>query len=138
MTNTTENTNLAKVIYRNTVDGKVEVLRFENVMKLSDLRKKFGDEVHRLYVDEPNYFYNDSGHAVLVYTKIITSGVYDSSAMQYKRVATKKMDIFRKMVYTKEDFEEKIRLMKQAGKRLGEIRKQVAEEKYTKEHVITI
>jgi hypothetical protein len=43
-----------------------------------------------------------------------------------------------KGMMTKEQFTERVSYLKQCGKRLGEIRKQVADEKFTKEHVITI
>ena len=50
--------NLAKIIYRNTADGKIEILRFENVLTAQELEKKFGKEVTRIYLytqDKPAF-----------------------------------------------------------------------------------
>lgn len=118
MTNTTENTNLAKIIYRNTVDGNIEIVRFENIMSEQDIIRKFGEEVSRIYL-------------------------YTGYPMAFKRGAN--ADIFCRQganinigLISKNGFQERIEYLKKCGARLGEIRKQVAEEKYTKEHVITI
>lgn len=121
MTNTTENTR-AKVIYRNTVDEKIEVLRFENVLDVAKLQCKFGEEVVRLYLQGLCFWERDTNSEVVG----LCNGMHGHSFN------------LKVGLCEKEDFAEKIKLMKQAGKRLGEIRKQVEEEKYTKEHVITI
>lgn len=113
-----ENTDLAKVIYRNTVDEHIEILRFKNILSEKEIKEKFGEEVARVYL-------------------------YGGAGMAFKR-ANESVIFCRKGsnisigLISKNDFQERIEYLKKCGARLGEIRKQVEEEKYTKEHVITI
>jgi hypothetical protein len=37
------NNNLAKIVYRNTIDGMIEILRFENVLTEQEIREKLGN-----------------------------------------------------------------------------------------------
>lgn len=118
MTNTTENTNLAKIIYRNTVDENIEILRFENILSEKEIKEKFGEEVARVYL------YGGAGMAFKW---------ANESVIFCRRGGNISIGLI-----SKNDFQERIEYLKKCGARLGEIRKQVEEEKYTKEHVITI
>ena len=109
---------IVKVIYRNTVDGHIEVLRFENALTKEQIESKFGKEVCRIYSSSGDLFYGDD---------TLCSYVYCNNRYN--------LEIG---VISKTKFQETIAYMKKCGKRLGEIRKQVAQEEFTKEHVITI
>lgn len=109
--------NLARIIYRNTADGKIEILRFENVLTEEGLKDRFGDEVARIYLYEENSFQMNQlrNYIFCRYGQNLETGLI-----------------------SKELFQDRIEYLKRAGKRLGEIRKQVALEKFNKEHVIEI
>jgi hypothetical protein len=109
--------NLAKIIYRNTVDGKIEILRFENVLSVQELEKKFGKEVARIY-----FYANNQPSFQRLIDCIHCSHGYN--------IATG--------ICSFEHFQNRIRYLKQCGKRLGEIRRLVEKEEFTKERVITI
>jgi len=107
---------LAKIIYRNTADGMIEVVRFEDVLSEKGLEEKFGAEVARIY-------FQGDGDAF----KMLDGYIYCRSG----RHLWLGME-------TKEHFQDQISYLKKCGKRLGEIQRQVALEEFTKEHTITI
>lgn len=118
MTNEQKNNNIAKIFYRKTVDGPIQITRFENILTQTELKEKFGDEVYRIYFAQAPYFYksNDS---------------HCTYCSQGDSVSIGK-------IFTEQYFQQRIEFMKRCGKRLGEIRRKVAEEEFTKERSIKI
>ena len=117
----TEMKNIAKVVYRNTMDGQIEVLRFENVMKQSEAEEKYGREVKRIYIGKPPHFYKNAIDVNSVY-------VIGDISKKYFSVG----------IYKKYEFEEMIKLMKLCGERLSNIKRVGKLEEYTKERFIHI
>ena len=112
----TQQGDLAKIIYRNTADGMVEVVRFENVLSEKGIEERFGKEVARIY------FFGNGGAF-----KMADGYIFCRSGHNLKLGRG-----------TKEYFQDRIAYLKECGKRLGEIRRKVALEEFTKERTITI
>jgi hypothetical protein len=113
----TVKTGLAKIIYRNTVDGKIEILRFENVLTEAELKDRFGVEVARIYLH---------------------GGGESFKMTQWDYICCRQGSDIATGICTKVYFQDRISYLKQCGKRLGEIRKRAEEDQYTKENVIEI
>jgi len=108
--------NLVKIIYRNTVDGMIDIVRFENVLSEKGLEEKFGKEVSRIY-------FHGNGRAF----KMVDGYIYCRSGRD-----------LRLGLWPIEYFQDRIVYLKACGKRLGDIQRQVALEEFTKERMITI
>lgn len=116
--NTTTMNNLGKVFYRNTVDEKIEITRFENILTETELENKFGKEITRIYMHGDGESFKKDAWNDYIHCR-------------------QGADIAIGLI-SKESFQDRIEYLKRAGKRLGEIKKQVVDEKFTKEHVIEI
>ena len=106
-----------KIKYRVTADNMIEILDIENVASREELKKEFGEEVTRIYTSKFPYYYRDfipftdsSKKGVLIFTpEAIFNVIY----------------LRERCFYTKANFELRIQLMKQAGKKLQQIKKDV-------------
>jgi hypothetical protein len=98
---------MTKITGTETVDGKIQLISIENVASRDELLNEFGEEETRVYLDgSPNY--------------IRAGSVLLRSGGEYRSVWSG--------FYTKEDFNQIVSQMKEAGERLKEIREKVAKQ----------
>lgn len=109
--------NLAKVLYRHTADGMIQIVGLEGFLTMDEIEEKYGEKVRKIYenpvtIKNPNRNYmrrEDTLEGMICFWN--------------------ESPIYVKGEYTEKEFRDIISIMKLCGKRLSKIVKQVRSQK---------
>lgn len=119
----------AKVHYRKTGDGRIEIVKFENVASLNDIEEVLGKDVAGHYLSQKPYFYN--AVSVLTHEEVVGVFACVPSVLSINCFAAGN-------ILSREEFSSLIAIMKAAGSRLHRICEEEAVKKESEVKVITI
>ena len=106
-----------EINYIKTKDGRIKITGFSNVATTREIEEEMGEEVARIYKDyEPCY------------------GLDNDTIRIFKKEPPFNIEVRKGYIVSKQTFKMVIKSMKEAGNRLMEIKKGVAE--YTEETII--
>lgn len=114
--------NLARVLYKHTTDGMIQIVGLEGFLTMDKIEKKYGKEVRLQYQKDVSCDGGKTGNNYMI------QGTKDYTNEQCVRFWLTK-PVFLGDKYTKEKFHELVSTMKLCGKRLSEIVKQVRSQK---------